>query len=236
MNIFLAEFLGTALLILLGDGVVAGVVLKGTKNENAGWLVITLGWALAVSLAIYAVGKISGAHINPAVTLALAATGQFDWANVPMYVTAQMLGAILGATLVWLHYLPHWSRTPDQGTKLAVFCTGPAVRHTPANFFSEFLGTFVLLFGLSALGVNDFSEGLKPLAVGGLITAIGLSLGGTTGWAINPARDLGPRIAHALLPIPGKGGSDWGYAWIPVVAPILGGICGALVYQMLLGS
>ncbi|GAB4492198.1 MAG: MIP/aquaporin family protein [Saprospiraceae bacterium] len=236
MNIFLAELLGTALLILLGDGVVAGVVLKGTKNENAGWLVITLGWALAVSLAIYAVGKISDAHLNPAVTLALAVAGQFDWANVPTYVTAQMLGAILGAKLVWLHYLPHWSRTPDQATKLAVFCTSPAVRHTPANFFSEFLGTFVLLFGLSALGVNDFSQGLKPLAVGGLIAAIGLSLGGTTGWAINPARDLGPRIAHALLPIPGKGGSDWGYAWIPVAAPILGGICGAAAYQAFLGN
>jgi glycerol uptake facilitator protein len=236
MNSFIAEFLGTALLILLGDGVVAGVVLKGTKNENAGWLVITIGWALAVSLAIYAVGKISGAHLNPAVTLALAATGQFDWANVGTYITAQMLGAVLGSTLVWLHYFPHWSRTTDQATKLAVFCTAPAVRHTPANFFSEFLGTFVLLFGLSALGVNEFSQGLKPLAVGGLIIAIGLSLGGTTGWAINPARDLGPRIAHALLPIPGKGGSDWGYAWIPVVAPILGGICGAIAYQALLSS
>lgn len=240
MNIFLAELLGTALLILLGDGVVAGVVLKGTKNENSGWLVITVGWALAVVLAIYAVGNVSGAHINPAVTLALAATGQwseqFTPASVPFYLAGQMLGAILGATLVWLHYFPHWSRTPDPAAKLAVFCTAPAVRHTPANFFGEFLGTFVLLFGLSALGVNEFSQGLKPLAVGGLITAIGLSLGGTTGWAINPARDLGPRIAHALLPISGKGGSDWGYAWIPVVAPILGGICGAVAYRALLGA
>lgn len=233
MNTFLAELIGTALLILLGDGVVAGVVLKGTKSENSGWLVITLGWALAVTLAIYAA---SGAHLNPAVTLALAATGQLDWANVGTHISAQMLGAMLGATLVWLHYLPHWGRTPDQATKLAVFCTAPAVRHTTGNFISEFLGTFVLLFGLSALDVNEFSQGLKPLAVGGLIAAIGLSLGGTTGWAINPARDLGPRIAHFLLPIPGKGGSDWGYAWIPVVAPILGGICGAVAYQALLGG
>lgn len=235
MNVFLAELLGTALLILLGDGVVAGVVLKGTKNENSGWIVITIGWALAVTFAIYAVGQISGAHLNPAVTVALAATGQFDWANVGSYITAQILGAMLGATLVYLHYLPHWSRTPDQGAKLAVFCTAPAVRHTTGNFISEFLGTFVLLFGLSALGINRFAEGLNPLVVGALVLAIGHSLGGTTGYAINPARDLGPRIAHFLLPIPGKGDSDWGYAWIPVVAPILGGICGAVAYRALLG-
>lgn len=235
MNNFLAELLGTALLILLGNGVVAGVVLKGTKNENSGWIVITIGWALAVTLAVYAVGRVSGAHLNPAVTLALAATGQFDWANVGSYIMAQMLGAMLGAALVWLHYLPHWERTLDPAAKLAVFCTAPAVRHTQGNFISEFLGTFVLLFGLSALGANRFAEGLNPLAVGALVLAIGHSLGGTTGYAINPARDLGPRIAHALLPIPGKGDSDWGYAWIPVAAPILGGICGAVAYQTLLG-
>jgi glycerol uptake facilitator protein len=235
MTNFLAELLGTALLILLGDGVVAGVVLKGTKNENSGWIVITIGWALAVTFAVFAVGHISGAHLNPAVTIALAATGQFDWANAGTYITAQLLGAMLGATLVWLHYFPHWSRTPDPAAKLAVFCTAPAIRHTTGNFISEFLGTFVLLFGLSALGVNRFAEGLNPLVVGLLVLAIGHSLGGTTGYAINPARDLGPRIAHALLPIPGKGGSDWGYAWIPVVAPILGGICGAVTYRALLG-
>ena len=234
MNTFLAELCGTALLILLGNGVVAGVVLKGTKNENSGWIVITVGWALAVAFAVYAVGQISGAHLNPAVTIALAATGQFDWANVGPYILAQLLGAMLGAALVWLHYLPHWGRTPDQGAKLAVFCTAPAVRHTTGNFISEFLGTFVLLFGLSALGANRFAEGLNPLAVGALVLAIGHSLGGTTGYAINPARDLGPRIAHAFLPIPGKGDSDWGYAWIPVVAPILGGICGAVAYRTLL--
>ena len=234
MNNFLAELLGTALLILLGDGVVAGVVLKDTKNENSGWIVITIGWALAVTFAVYAVGGISGAHLNPAVTIALAATGQFDWSQVSTYISAQMLGAMLGASLVWLHYLPHWSRTPDPSAKLAVFCTAPAVRHSPGNFISEFIGAFVLLFGLSALGINEFTQGLKPLAVGALVLAIGHSLGGTTGYAINPARDLGPRIAHALLPIPGKGGSDWGYAWVPVIAPILGGICGAACYWALL--
>jgi glycerol uptake facilitator protein len=235
MNTFLAEFLGTALLILMGNGVVAGVVLKGTKNENSGWLVITIGWALAVTFAIYAAGRISGAHINPAVTIALAATGQFAWADVPVYLLAQFLGAMLGAALVYLHYLPHWERTTDPAAKLAVFCTAPAVRHTPGNVISEFLGTFVLLFGLSAIGANNFAEGLNPLVVGALILAIGHSLGGTTGYAINPARDLGPRIMHAILPVPGKGDSDWGYAWIPVVAPILGGICGAVAYRALLG-
>ena len=234
MNNFLAELLGTALLILLGDGVVAGVVLKDTKNENSGWIVITIGWALAVTFAVYAVGGISGAHLNPAVTIALAVTGQFDWSQVSTYISAQMLGAMLGASLVWLHYLPHWSRTPDPSAKLAVFCTGPAVRHSPGNFISEFIGAFVLLFGLSALGINEFTQGLKPLAVGALVLAIGHSLGGTTGYAINPARDLGPRLTHAILPIPGKGGSDWGYAWVPVIAPILGGICGAACYRALL--
>lgn len=235
MTNFLAEFLGTALLILLGDGVVAGVVLKDTKNENSGWIVITVGWALAVTFAVYAVGRVSGAHLNPAVTLALAATGQFNWQDAGTYITAQIAGAMLGALLVWLHYLPHWSRTSDPGAKLAVFSTGPAIRHTTSNLISEFIGTFVLMFGLTALGASRFAEGLNPLAVGGLVLAIGLSLGGTTGYAINPARDLGPRIMHAILPIPGKGSSDWTYAWIPVVGPILGGICGAAAYLALIG-
>lgn len=235
MNIFLAEIVGTALLILLGDGVVGGVVLRGTKNENSGWIVITIGWGLAVTFAVYAVGSVSGAHLNPAVTLALAATNQwsevFTPASVPMYIAGQMLGAMLGAALVYLHYLPHWERTEDPAAKLAVFCNAPAIRHTTANLTSEFIGTFVLLFGLCALGANNFAEGLNPLVVGGLVLSIGLSLGGTTGYAINPARDLGPRIAHALLPIPGKGGSDWEYSWIPVVGPVMGGICGAMTYQ-----
>jgi glycerol uptake facilitator protein len=237
MNTFLAEFVGTALLVLLGNGVVGGVVLRGTKNENAGWIVITIGWGLAVTFAVYAVGAISGAHLNPAVTLALAATEQwsetFTLSAVPVYIAGQMLGAMLGAVLVYLHYLPHWAGTEDQGAKLAVFCNAPAIRHTTGNLISEFIGTFVLLFGLCALGANSFAEGLNPLVVGGLVLSIGLSLGGTTGYAINPARDLGPRIAHALLPIPGKGGSDWDYAWIPVIGPIAGGISGALVYQLL---
>lgn len=231
MNHFIAEFIGTALLILLGNGVVAGVVLRGTKNENAGWMAITTGWALAVAFAVYAVGRVSGAHLNPAVTLALAATGQFGASEVPLYIVAQLSGAMAGAVLVWLHYLPHWPRTDDAGSKLAVFATAPAQRHVVSNFISEFLGTFVLLFGLSALGAQSFAEGLNPLVVGALVLSIGLSLGGTTGYAINPARDLGPRLVHAFLPIPGKGGSDWSYAWIPVVAPIIGGICGAVAYR-----
>jgi glycerol uptake facilitator protein len=233
MNPYFAEFIGTALLILLGNGVVAGVLLKNSKAESAGWLVITVAWGLAVTFGVYAVGAVSGAHLNPAVTLALASTGAFSWSMVTGYIVAQVAGAAFGACLVYLHYLPHWAKTDDADLKRAVFCTAPAERHTVGNFISEFIGTFVLMFGLSALGANKFAEGLNPLAVGALVLAIGLSLGGTTGYAINPARDLGPRIAHFLLPIPGKGDSDWGYAWIPVVAPILGGIAGALTHQFL---
>lgn len=233
MNTFLAEMVGTALLILLGNGVVAGVVLKNSKAEGSGWIVITFGWALAVTFGVYAVGSVSGAHLNPAVTLGLAATGSFPWEQVPDYIVAQMLGAFIGSCLVYVHYLPHWAITENAGAKRAAFCTEPAERNVFSNVIGEFIGTFVLLFGLSALGVNKFSEGLNPMAVGALVLSIGLSLGGTTGYAINPARDLGPRIAHALLPISGKGGSDWAYAWIPVVGPILGGICGAACYKML---
>ncbi|MBK8555544.1 MAG: aquaporin family protein [Lewinellaceae bacterium] len=232
MQAYIAEMLGTALLILLGDGVVAGVLLKGSKSENAGWIVIISGWALGVTFAVYAVGQVSGAHINPAVTLALAFTGHFDWALVPGYILAQVVGAFLGAVLVYFHYGPHWALTEDADAKRAIFCTAPAVRNTPYNFFSEFLGTFVLMFGLMAIGAYRFTEGLNPLVVGALVAVIGLSLGGTTGYAINPARDLGPRIAHALLPIPGKGGSDWAYAWVPVLGPLAGGVAGALLYQM----
>jgi glycerol uptake facilitator protein len=246
---YLAEFVGTALLILLGDGVVAGVLLKNSKAENGGWIVITVAWGLAVAIAVYAVGRISGAHINPAVTIALATSGAFPLVEVIPYIIAQMLGAFVGAVLVYLHYLPHWRETPEPELKLGVFSTGPAIRSTAANFISEFIGTFVLLFGILAIGANagalaagdvDLSIGyataLAPLLVGLLVVAIGLSLGGTTGYAINPARDLGPRIAHAVLPIPGKGGSDWGYSWIPVVAPILGGVAGALAFTLLLGA
>ncbi len=234
MSEFLAEMIGTAILVLFGDGVVAGVLLKGTKSHKADWIVITVGWGLGVTLAIYGVGSISGAHINPAVTFALAAQGNFPWADVPFYVLGQMLGGLVGGAMVWLHYLPHWKGTEDQALKLGVFCTGPAIRSRWANLLSEILGTFVLIQGLLFIGANEFTEGLNPVIVGLLIIAIGVSLGGTTGYAINPARDLGPRIAHFLLPIAGKGHSDWGYSWIPVIGPILGGIYGALVYNLLM--
>ncbi len=233
MSEFLAEVIGTMILIIFGGGVVAGVVLKKTKAEGAGWIVITVGWGLAVTMAIYAVGSISGAHLNPAVTLGFAAIGEFPWEKVPAFISAQMLGAFIGAVIVYLLYLPHWSATEDKGAKLGVFSTGPAIRSPLSNLVSEVIGTFILIFGLLFIGTNQFTEGLNPLVVGLLITAIGLSLGAPTGYAINPARDLGPRIAHALLPIVGKGNSDWEYSWIPVVGPILGGVYGALFYKAL---
>jgi glycerol uptake facilitator protein len=181
-------------------------------------------------VAVYSVGQISGAHINPAVTIGLAAAGEFDWANVPLYIAGQMIGAIVGATVVYLQYLPHWKATEDPATKLGVFSTAPALKNTPGNLISEIIGTAVLVLGLLAIGANSFADGLNPFIVGLLITSIGISLGGTTGYAINPARDLGPRIAHAILPIPGKGDSDWGYAWIPIIGPIIGGVLGAIIY------
>ncbi|MFA1819884.1 MIP/aquaporin family protein [Virgibacillus oceani] len=237
MSVFLAELIGTMILIILGAGVVGGVVLKKSKAEGAGWVVITIGWGLGVAMGVYAVGNFSGAHINPAVTLGFAAAGEFPWSQVPVYITAQMIGATIGAAIVFFNYLPHWKETDDQGAKLGVFATGPAIRSPFANLVSEMVGTFVLLMGLMFIGANEFTEGLNPLIVGALIIAIGMSLGGATGYAINPARDLGPRIAHALLPIPGKGGSDWGYAYIPVVGPIIGGIYGAVFYNaMFLGD
>jgi glycerol uptake facilitator protein len=231
MSEFMAELVGTMILIIFGGGVVGGVVLKNSKAEGSGWVVITIAWGLAVTMGVYAVGGFSGAHINPAVTLGFAAIGDFPWAKVPVYITAQMIGALIGAGIVFLNYLPHWRATEDKGAKLAVFATDPAIRSPFSNLVTEMIGTFVLLMGLLFIGANDFTEGLNPLIVGALIVAIGMSVGGTTGYAINPARDLGPRIAHALLPIPGKGGSDWGYAWIPVVGPILGGTYGALFYK-----
>jgi len=228
---FLGEFIGTMLLIVFGGGVVAGAVLKETKAENAGWMVIATGWGLGVVIAIYAAANFSGAHLNPAVTIALASVGDFDWNKVPIYILAQMLGAFAGAVIVWMHYLPHWKETKDPLKQLAVFSTIPAIRSKWSNLVSEIIGSFMLLFGIFAIGSNKFSEGLNPLVVGGLVIAIGLSLGATTGYAINPARDLGPRIAHFMLPIVGKGNSDWGYSWIPVVGPILGGSLGALMYK-----
>ena len=247
MQTLLAEAIGTLLLVLLGDGVVANVVLNRTKGNNAGWIVITVGWGVAVAMAVYAVGRISGAHLNPAVTIGLAVIGSFPWAEVPGYIVAQMVGGFVGAILVWLMYLPHWKPTADPASKLAVFATGPAIRHTTGNFISEVIGTAVLLFGILAIAANAqtlskpgdvdlsfvFSRGLQPLLVGVLVLGIGLSLGGPTGYAINPARDLAPRLAHAVLPIPGKGNSDWGYSWIPVIGPIVGGMLGAGAYFMI---
>ena len=233
MSPYLAEFIGTMILIVLGDGVVAGVLLKHSKSENAGWIVIVIAWGLAVTFAIYAVGPYSGAHINPAVTLALAFNGSFPWAEVPGYMLSQLLGAFVGATIVWIHYYPHWKATEDQNLKLAVFCTAPAIRATIPNFISEFIGTAVLILGLLFIGANSFAEGLNPLVVGALISVIGFGLGGTTGFAINPARDLGPRIAHFILPIVGKGPSDWSYSWIPILGPLSGGVAGALLYQLI---
>lgn len=235
MNAYVAEFFGTLLIVLLIDGAVAGIVLKGSKSENAGWLAITIACGLAVTLAIYAVGKYSGAHLNPAVTIALAYNGSFAWSKVVGYCLAQFAGAFAGAVLVWLHYLPHWKLTSDPSLKLAVFSTGPAVRSTIHNLISEMIGTAVLVLAILFIGANTFAEGLNPLVIGALITSIGLSLGGTTGFAINPARDLGPRIAHFILPIPGKGTSDWSYAWIPVAGPVMGGLLGAIVYGFIFG-
>ncbi len=233
MSPYLAEFLGTMLLIILGDGVVAGVVLKGTKSENAGWLTICVAWGLAVTLSIYAVGSISGAHLNPALTLAFAAMGEFPTDKVVGYILAQFAGAFTGSIVVWLHYLPHWKNTIDPSAKLAVFCNAPAIRNTFANLVSEIIATMIFVVALLFIGANDFTEGLNPIVVGLLIISIGLSLGGTTGFAINPARDLGPRIAHFILPIHGKRDSDWSYSWIPVVGPVVGGLLGAFLYQTL---
>jgi len=246
MSTYLAEAIGMALLILFGEGVVANVLLARSKGQNSGWIVITFGWAIAVMVAVYAVGRVSGAHLNPAVTLALASIGAFPWSDVAGYVAAQMVGAMVGATLVWLVYLPHWSATTDPALKLAVFSTGPAINHPASNVLSEFIASAAFMFALLGIAANAqmltrpndvdlsvvFSSGLQPLLVGGLVLGIGLSFGGPTGYAINPARDLGPRIAHTLLPIAGKGSSDWGYAWVPVVAPLAGCVVGAQLFKL----
>jgi glycerol uptake facilitator protein len=234
LSIFGAEIIGTAILILLGDGVVAGVLLNKSKAQNAGWVVITFGWGLAVAMAVYAVGQFSAAQINPAVTFGTAVTGIIEWSDVPAYLGGQFIGAFIGAVLVYLAYLPHWSETEDPGLKLAVFSTGPAIRNPAMNLLTEVIGTFMLMFGILAILANKslpLTGSVAPLLIGLLVVGIGMSLGGPTGYAINPARDLGPRIAHAILPIAGKGPSDWGYAWIPVVGPIIGGILGALAFD-----
>ena len=237
-QIMLAEIFGTAVLIILGDGVVAGVLLARSKAQNAGWIVITTGWALAVAIGVYAIIGLTGAHLNPAVTIGFAVVGfgGLTWDLVPWYIAGEMVGAFIGAVIVWLHYLPHWGETEDPGLKLASFSTGPAIRNTFSNLISEIIGTFMLVFGVMAIFGNELAPGLGALLVGFLVWAIGLSLGGPTGYAINPARDLGPRIAHAVLPIAGKGTSDWEYSWIPVVGPIIGGILGGVAYQLVFAN
>ena len=232
MSIYGAETIGTALLILLGDGVVAAVLLNHSKAQNGGWIVITWGWAIGVMLGVFAVAQFSGAHLNPAITLGFAIEGRTAWSDVPKYLGGEFTGAFIGAVLVFLSYLNHWRPTEDPGLKLAVFCTAPALRNTVTNIITEVIGTFVLVFGVLAFFANKgtAADPLAGLLVALLVLGIGLSLGGPTGYAINPARALAPRIAHALLPIPGKGPSDWGYAWIPVVGPLIGGALGALIY------
>jgi glycerol uptake facilitator protein len=241
MSPFTAELIGTMFLILLGTGVVANVILKGTKGNNGGWMVITTGWALAVFVGVVIAGPYSGAHLNPAVSIALAIGGGFKWADVPTYILAQLIGAMLGAFLTWVVYRDHFNSTSDPDTQLAVFSTGPAIRNTTFNLLSEIIGTFVLLSAVfyftdaemfttkTRIGLG--SLGALPVAL--VVWAIGLSLGGTTGYAINPARDLGPRIVHSLLPIKQKGSSNWKYAWIPIIGPIIGGALAALLYMLL---
>lgn len=234
MNPFIAEIIGTALLIIFGDGVVANVLLHKSKGNHGGWIVITLGWAMGVFVAVYCVARYSGAHINPAVTIALAAAGKFGWAMVPLYIAAQFLGAILGAFIVWITYRQHFNETEDQALQLAVFCNAPAIRSTFDNLLTEIIGTFILIIGILFLLPPTNSLGsLDALPVALLVLGIGLSLGGPTGYAINPARDLGPRIMHAILPIKGKGKSDWSYSWIPVAGPVIGGLLAAVCFSFL---
>lgn len=232
MSTFLAEVLGTATLVLFGDGVVAGVSLNKSKSKDGGWMVITMAWAMGVAVAAWIFGPISGGHFNPALTIALAAIGNFSWSLVPSYIAGQMLGGILGAVIVWLAYLAHWKETDNKAAKLGVFCTAPAIRNVGANLITEIIGTFLLVFGILGLGQIKMADGFSPFTVGILILILGLSYGGPTGYAINPARDLGPRIAHAILPIAGKGDSDWGYSWIPVVGPIIGALLGGLLFTL----
>lgn len=237
-EIFIGESVGTMLLVLLGNGAVANAVLARSKAHNAGWIAIAAGWGIAVAVAVYVAGWVSGAHINPAVTLGFLIVGKTGGGDAMIYLAGQMAGAFAGAVLVWLAFLPHWRETADPAAKLSAFATAPAIRQPFANFLNEVIGTAVLLVGV--LGIahenNGLAGGLAPALVGMLVLGIGLSLGGPTGYAINPARDLGPRLAHALLPIAGKGGSDWRYAPIPVLGPLLGGALGALAYQAVFGG
>jgi glycerol uptake facilitator protein len=234
LSIFGAEVIGTAILILLGNGVVACVLLNLSKGQNSGWIVITFGWGMAVAMAVFAVGQFSGAHINPAVTFGFAIEGRTEWSDVPEYLAGEFVGAFIGATLVWLAYLNHWRETEDPGLKLACYSTAPAIRNPVANLITEIIGTFLLVFAILAIFADEATAatGLGALIVGLLVFGIGLSLGGPTGYAINPARDLGPRIMHAILPIAGKGTSDWSYAWVPVLGPLVGGALAALAFGL----
>jgi len=239
MSPFTAEVLGTMFMILLGNGVVANVVLKGTKGNNGGWMVITTAWALAVFVGVVIAGPHSGAHLNPAVTIGLAIAGKFPWADAPLYIAAQFIGAMLGSFLVWLLFKDFYAGTEDKGAKQATFCTAPAIPNTVSNLISEILGTFVLLFVIFHFTNAEMGADKSPIGLGSigalpvtfLVWVIGLSLGGTTGYAINPARDLGPRIMHAILPVAGKGGNNWGYAWIPVIGPVIGSALAAMLYM-----
>lgn len=231
---FIGEFIGTLMLLILGNGVVANVLLSKTKGNNSGLIVIAFGWAMAVFVGVFCAAGLSKAHLNPAVTVAFAAAGQFEWALVPVYLAAQFAGAMVGTSIVWLAYHPHFMQTQDPDMKLAVFCTSPAIRSPFYNFLTELIGTFVLVFAVFRLASPTSSLGaLDALPVGLLVLAIGVSLGGPTGYAINPARDLGPRIMHFLLPMPNKRDSDWSYAWIPVLGPIAGGLIAAIVYSLI---
>lgn len=233
MSPFISEFIGTSILLLLGNGVVANVVLNKTKGNGSGWIVITFGWAMAVFVGVYASAAASGAHLNPAVTIAKAVKDN-DWSNVPLYIAAQILGAMFGSLLVWLSYRQHFDETDNKDLKLAVFCTAPAIRSTINNFISELIGTFMLMMGVLFLSSPENKLGsLDALPVALLVLAIGLSLGGSTGYAINPARDLGPRILHFILPIKNKRDSDWSYSWIPVVAPSTGAVLAVFVHHWL---
>ncbi|ATL47493.1 aquaporin [Chitinophaga caeni] len=228
MSPFLSEFIGTAILIILGDGVVANVLLNKSKGQNSGWIVITFGWAMAVYVGVFVTGQYSGAHLNPAVTIALAATTQFEWQQVPIYILAQVLGAIVGAVVVYLAYRQHFDETDDANAKLGIFCTAPAIRNYKFNVLTEVIGTFILILGVLYIVKPGVGLGaLEAFPVAFLVLAIGLSLGGPTGYAINPARDLGPRIAHFLLPIKNKRDSDWSYSWVPIVGPIIGALIAA---------
>ena len=234
MNNFLFELIGTAFLILFGDGVVANVVLNKTKGNNSGWIVINFGWAIAVFVGVFIAAPYSGAHLNPAVSIAFAAAGKFEWSNVPLYIAGQFAGAMIGSFLVWMAYKKHFDETTDADAKLAVFCNSPAIRNTTFNLATEIIGTFALVFGIFFITGADVKLGsLDALPVALLILGIGLSLGGPTGYAINPARDLGPRIMHFILPIKGKRDSDWSYSWIPVAGPVIGGLLAAFLFKML---